>query len=962
MKKNIRLIALFLASQFSANAQLSWQNISTKGMGYVDGLFIHPLTNVKYVRTDVGGVFRFNDADQNWYNLLDKMITQNENPITNVETFAFDKNTSGTSQIIYALCGDGIKSYMMKSVNDGSSWTINQGWYPDSIKVYGNGDWRCAGERLAIDPNNSDVVYCGTRYNGLWKTVNAAQQWNKVISFTAVGGNGGLTVNGGLSFVVFDPSSTITVSGKVVSKNIYVGLIDGGIYRSNNGGSSWCFLANGFNISTYNPVRAVFNNNRLIVALMQDGDKYNDGELWQFTPNAGDCDGTWANKTPGLQNNYQCPVYGKYMFNAVTVKPGTSNTVYAAIRGTTPRKIFYTENFDAAFPNWKILTMDDNSGYSGACLSQYQPSVFTAPPSWVNTAGYDWVGDIAFDAADNKKLWLTSGNGVMKVEDVTASPAIISGVNTMQGLEILCVNDMASPPLPNTTPLISAAMDVMGIVYTNITAGNVQKLDNTLGLGAGISLAYSFKNPNTMALLGQDYFDPVNINRKLRSTDGGLSWQSFWPQAPGCSDAPWGGNIAISATNANNMVWVPNFESSVAGCTQPVKNYPRYTTNGGTTWTTCGNINFNEGSFPFSLKSTFAIGKSLESDKVNGNKFYYYAMPGQTFLTQLWRTINGGATWQKMSEAAMPITGGGQLKANPFKEDDIWFAPYNGYIKNNDPNPDLRKLWHSADGGTNWTKLTAMDEVYAFGFGMKQNAAVNASLIVYGKKNNVESIFTSDNLGNTFTDIGTLNLPKGIVGNIEGDMKVQGRIYAATGCRGIWMLNQNIVLPVNLLNFSGYRTNNINYLKWKVESTNDLLGFVVEYSSNGIDFTKLDDVNAGSTTSYEYQHLSNSAITYYRIKLIHKNGTVKFSNIIKLQNQNGIKSSLYPNPSSGAVTLSTPDLKLLGTLARVVSANGSLMEKIKVTGNYTLFNVSRYSAGTYHLKLANGEVLQLIKR
>ncbi len=784
MKKYILIKISILLVVSNAFAQVNWKNVSTLGMGYVDGITINPTSNTKYVRTDVGGVFKYDNTNQKWINLFDDLITLNQRDISSVESFAIDKSTSGTKQVIYALSGNyGFESYMLKSINDGQTWTVNQGW-DATIKVYGNGDWRCAGERIAIDPNNSNVVFCGTRLSGLYKTTNAATTWNKILSFTAIGGNGGLPVAGGISFVVFDPTATQVVNSQIVSKNIYVGLIDGGIYRSNDGGTSWCFLENGFDINLYNPVRAVFSNNKLIVATMQDGDGYNDGEMWQFIPNNSDCSGNWSNKTPGITTNYGCPFYGKYMYNAVTIRPDFPNTVYLGIRGTMPRKIFYTENFDAQFPNWKILTFEGDSGYQG-CLNQYQASSFTAPISWIGE-GYDWVGDIAFDESDNKKLWMTSGNGVLKIEDITANPAIISSQNVMKDLEILCVNSMISPPLPNATPLFANVMDVLALKYTNLDNASVTKLDPTLGLGASISMDYSFQNPNTMAFIGQDYFNPTTVNRFLKTNDGGTTWQPFWTNPNSCNDAPWGGNIAVSSTNPTNFVWIPNNTSTISGCSNPVKNFPRFTTNGGINWTTCNNINFANGSFGFSFNSTFAIGKLLESDKVNGSKFYFYAMEDSTFLTKLWRTTDSGANWTAMSTGILPITGEGKLKVNPFIENDIWFAPFNNYILQNDPTPDLRKLWHSTDGGTTWTTLTTINEVYAFGFGKIEAGKSFASLIVYGKIGSVESIFISYDLGLTFTDLGTLNIPEGIIGNIEGDMKVSNRIYISTGCRGGW--------------------------------------------------------------------------------------------------------------------------------------------------------------------------------
>lgn len=777
------LITIFTASY--SFSQVNWKNISTLGMGYVDGISINPITNTKYVRTDVGGIFKFDNTNQKWINLFDNLLTLNQRDIASVESFAIDKSTSGNSQVIYALSGNyGAQSYMLKSTNDGQTWTVNQGW-DASIKVYGNGDWRCAGERIAVDPNNPLVIYCGTRLDGLFKTTNAATTWNTVTSFTAIGGNGGLPVAGGISFVVFDPRATVALNSQTVSKNIYVGLIDGGIYRSNDGGISWCFLANGFDVNLYNPVRAVFSSNKLIVATMQDGDGYNDGEVWQFKPNDSDCSGIWNNKTPGITNNFGCPYFGKYMYNAVAVRPNFPNTVYLAIRGTMPRKIFFTENFDAPFPNWKIITNEGDTGYQ-SCLPQYQASNFTFPVSWVNTEGYDWVGDIAFDEIDNKKLWMTSGNGVLKIQDITQDPVQISSQNIMKDLEILCVNNMMSPPLPNTTPLFANVMDILALKYENLDDGNVAKLDSTFGLGAAISMDYSFQNPNTMAFIGQDYNTPALTNRLLKTSDGGTTWQPFWTIANNCNDAPWGGNIAVSSTNPNNFVWIPNHKSAISGCSNLVTNFPRFTTNGGANWNFCNNINFPAGSFGFSFNSTFSIGKFLESDKVNGSKFYFYAMEGNTFLTKLWRTTDNGANWTVMSTGVLPITGNAQLKANPFVENDLWFSPFNTYILQNDPTPDLRKLWHSTDGGATWSTLPSIDEVYAFGFGKIETGNSFASLIVYGKIGAIESIYISYDLGLTFTNIGTTNIPEGIITNIEGDMKVSNRVYIATGCRGGW--------------------------------------------------------------------------------------------------------------------------------------------------------------------------------
>jgi xyloglucan-specific exo-beta-1,4-glucanase len=960
MKKIIFLLSILYFN--FCYGQSSWQNISTKGMGYVDGLIIHPTTNAKYIRTDVGGIFHFNEATQNWSNLTDKLSNMYQTGMNSVEAFAIDKNTSSANQVIYALCGDGDKSYLLKTINNGNSWAVNQGWN-SNLRVYGNGDWRCSGEKIAVDPNNSNVVYCGTRYDGLYKTTDAAQQWNPINSFIPRGGNGKLGRNGGISFVVFDPNSTTTLNNQTVTKNIYIGLIDGGVYRSNDGGNAWCYLAGGMDTSKYNPVRAVFNNNRLIVANIIDKAEDFDGEVWQFTPDANSCaGGLWENKTPGLSVNFGCPVWGKYMYNAIAVKPNDPNTVYVFSRAGTPRKIFCTNNFNAAQPTWKIVTFDKVDGYS-SCLTSYQKSEFQTPASWVGTnsvdGGYDWVGDAAFDINNPNQIFLTSGNGVMKMEDINTNPVIISSNNVMKDLEILCVNDMISPPAPNDVPLVTASMDVFGILYNDFTTANMQRIDN-IPIGAAISMDYSFNNPNFIVTVGQSYGNErLTINRELKSKDGGRTWRPFYNGVNSCSDIPWGGNIAVSSTDTSNIIWIPNQVDSLSDCATPTRTFPRYTKNGGLTWNSCNGFDYSYNNFPFTQKSIFGIGKMLESDKVNGNKFYLYVMPSTTFVPQIWRTVDGGANWSRVTvpNNVLPLTGSGSLKANPYVEGDLWFAPFNRYILSTSTNPADKKLYHSTNSGETWQTINTMDEVYCYGFGMKVNGSNNTQLIVYGKKAGVESVFVSNDLGVSFTDIGTQNIPKGIITNIVGDMKVAGRIFAATGCRGVWVLNSLNTLPNVINSFTGSRNNGNNILNYQV--TNSVVSTTIEYSADGNNFVLLATFNNLNET---YNHNTNNAISYYRLKLKLQNGNFKYSNIIKLMTGNNNSTIVYPNPAKDLITLTIQEAKLLGTTAAIFDTRGSKVSEFLIKGYSSAIDVSKLVTGVYYIRLSDLTKIKLIKQ
>lgn len=157
--------------------------------------------------------------------------------------------------IIYAAVGmytnswDPSNGQIMKSTDQGASWTFTD----LSFKVGGNMPGRGNGERLAVDPSNSKIIYFGARSgNGLWKSTDGGATFAKVSSFTAVGTyapdpsdtygyNSDLQ---GLTFVTFDSTSGTT--GGATSR-IFVGTADNvtaSVYVSEDAGSTWSAVKN----------------------------------------------------------------------------------------------------------------------------------------------------------------------------------------------------------------------------------------------------------------------------------------------------------------------------------------------------------------------------------------------------------------------------------------------------------------------------------------------------------------------------------------------------------------------------------------------------------------------------------------------------------------------------------------------------------------------------------------------
>ncbi|MBA3705523.1 MAG: cellulase, partial [Bacteroidetes bacterium] len=96
------LLCLILFSNSWAWGQYEWQNVAIGGGGYVTGIVIHPVTpNLIYMRTDVGGAYRWNFTDKAWIPLFDWVSTDSSN-LYGVDGLALDKNND---QVIYAALG-----------------------------------------------------------------------------------------------------------------------------------------------------------------------------------------------------------------------------------------------------------------------------------------------------------------------------------------------------------------------------------------------------------------------------------------------------------------------------------------------------------------------------------------------------------------------------------------------------------------------------------------------------------------------------------------------------------------------------------------------------------------------------------------------------------------------------------------------------------------------------------------
>jgi hypothetical protein len=102
---NVKSFFLHFVLVFSpvlTNAQTyTWKNAPIGGGGFVTGIITHQTSGDIYCRTDVGGAYRWDAANNKWIQLLD-WINESENGFIGVEALALDPQNANN---VYMLCG-----------------------------------------------------------------------------------------------------------------------------------------------------------------------------------------------------------------------------------------------------------------------------------------------------------------------------------------------------------------------------------------------------------------------------------------------------------------------------------------------------------------------------------------------------------------------------------------------------------------------------------------------------------------------------------------------------------------------------------------------------------------------------------------------------------------------------------------------------------------------------------------
>ncbi|AFY81910.1 BNR/Asp-box repeat-containing protein [Oscillatoria acuminata] len=468
-----------------------WNNVAVGGGGYVTGLYLHPqVPNLGYIRTDMGGFYRWDSTETRWIPLTDR-FTRSESGYYGGEALALDPNNPDR---VYIAAGKYLwaePGTIFKSSDRGQTWVQSDLRLP----MGGNEELRGAGNRLVVSPHNSNLLLFGSRENGLWRSIDAGMTWNPVPGFPTPSES-----KIGILAIAFDPNQ---------ANQIYASVYGDRLYESTDGGTTWNPLPNS---PSHAFKLAVASDSTLYVTHAQGVSKY--------------LQESWQNITPPNTSFRRLIRRETPPFNGLSIHPENPQELIVSHGETSRTQLYHSRD-------------------GGVTWTEKKSQINNTVPWWPDDYFSNHLSALEFDPIVPSRVWLSDWYGVWQTDNFNENRPVWT--NYSQGHEQVVTFDLVSPP--TGALLLSAVADVEGFYHSRLDEIPPQRFGSDRdSFQETYSLDYAAQSPKHLVRVGGDRWN--SRYGGATSTDGGLTWQRF-SQFP---EEMMPMRVAVSATNPQQFV------------------------------------------------------------------------------------------------------------------------------------------------------------------------------------------------------------------------------------------------------------------------------------------------------------------------------------------------------------------------------------------------------------------------
>lgn len=705
-------------------------NVKVGCGGVICAIIVHPTEpDLVYIRTDMGGAYRWEQDKKSWKPLNESFSIEYKN-FFGIDGIAVDPNNPN---IVYIACGKYDWDYphdVLKSEDRGETWQRLNLNKINLANQTSTGTERMDGESIAVDPLNSNIIYVGTRRDGLWKnTEGGLGEWVKIPIPEGL-------YNKGIRNIVFEEQENKSTLENIYNskmnlnktQKIYVGINGVGVYYTDDAGETWSNIFTNEYKDTEIIIKrmCLSKDNILYVCMDKKIYKYKNNKWQDITPKP-----EFLSVLSILDKNKS--ITSSIIFNGLTVDPKNSNIIMCGNQNGFG--IFKSTDEGE---NWINLDrtrqdLDKNALFEFIipwCTMEMRFSTITC---------------MVIDPHDNRKVWGSDGYTAWKCENIDKN----TWTQLAEGIE---QNVPLSLISTDKARLISGFYDVTGFRWED----DINKYPEK-----------RFENPQSNEVTGIDFCES-DCNYMVRAgsfwfgQDGVLSYSEdngdTWREIRKNPSQEFGGRVAMSSDNINNFVCVP------------VNNDVLVTRHKGRNWKKAKGL-------PKPILSSFwDLSQVIASDRIEGDIYYIYAKEEGS----VYRSNDSGFNWEKVHE----------FNAKQGQWDKTFIRSLNsnaGYIL---ISLGSEGLYMSKDFGENFTKIETVDYINCFGLGKNKNNNHTDVIYIYGNINETEgNIFMSEDFGNSWLRLDD----KYTIGNeptvIEGDRQTYGRVYIGSNGRGIYCID-----------------------------------------------------------------------------------------------------------------------------------------------------------------------------
>ena len=765
-----------------------YKNLPIPGGGYVTGFLYHKKEkDVLYARTDIGGTYRYDAGRQKWISLISHVTMQDLSETFPIAMALDDANPA----MLYIACGINAEKSGVLAVSEDYGDHFRYEKIP--VMVHGNLNGRGTGERLIVDKQNPQKLYYASQQEGLWVTGDQGKEWRKLtalpeeyLAFVVQVGNALIVSSAGVTRMDRDKNMR--------GHSLYVSYDDGGHFEElpeprNN-------VIEGCRLNGLVAQRCASDGRYLYVTFVSTGRRSYVIENGYSCDSGDTIDGRIAryeilkNGRIGVCEEITPVTAGKafgigmdsisekepldFGFSGIDVSMQTPGIVVCStIVKDDGDSVFRSYDYGKS---WQQILYDLEEGEIAFRAPYMQPEC-NGGHSLIH-----WLSDLKINPYDDNEAWFNTGTGVFRTRNLKDAKCCFT--DWCDGIEeTVHLNVYAMPK--GAVQVIDIVGDLGGFAFTDLDkpCANSFADDDGNRYITCINADFSDEDPNVLVVTPRGNWKGKTKGGLILSRDQGRTFTRL--------NMPFG--LSSELDGALKNIENPNVNSGWVAMSPDCKNI---------VWSVADVINLpvsrvivsHDTGVSFSICKVYTLdGKQktqgnikVFSDRVNSSIFYAFGEHSDFYVSR-----DGGSTYhERLLPNDFPRVHFGlidcanktEVRAETGKQGVFYMAL---------GEDGLWKLEY--DSGTDVIKTTRLskegDSVFRMGLGLlspesdyyKDGKAIYLNGIIDGQY----GFYRTFDEGKSYGRLNTDRQMYGEINSIDGDCRVFGRFYLATGSNGL---------------------------------------------------------------------------------------------------------------------------------------------------------------------------------